>query len=258
MRMRLSPLVLAGGSLVALAALAGAAYWINRPEPEIVLYAGSMLRPAIEDLVKDFEKRERVKVTRVYNGCGILVGQMEAVTPDVFFACDTSFMQKVEDKFQPSKNVSNNQLMIIVKKGNPHEIKKLTDLAKKGLKVGVGHEHQCALGQLTQQTFTITGIYNRIMKNIVVRAPSGDYLVTQMLTGSLDVVIAYKSNVLPYPNELEGIPITGIGPCETPAQPIAVAKDSKHPEIAQRLADFLQSDEARQRFEKVGFGWEAK
>ena len=45
--------------------------WSERPE--ITLYAGSMLRPAIEQTIKKFEEREGVRVTRVYNGCGILV-----------------------------------------------------------------------------------------------------------------------------------------------------------------------------------------
>ena len=46
--------------------------------PELNLFAGSMLRPAIEDTVKKFEAREGVRVNTVYNGCGILVAQMKA------------------------------------------------------------------------------------------------------------------------------------------------------------------------------------
>jgi len=35
-------------------------------------------------------------VTRVYNGCGILVGQMQAgAKPDLYFACDAQFMAMV-------------------------------------------------------------------------------------------------------------------------------------------------------------------
>src|SRR5262249_587752 len=40
--------------------------------PELVVYAGAMLRPALEDAIKEFEKRENVRIIRVYNGCGIL------------------------------------------------------------------------------------------------------------------------------------------------------------------------------------------
>ena len=69
--------------------------WTERPE--LTLYAGSMLRPAIEKTITDFEEREGVRVTRVYNGCGILVAQMKAgQVPDAYFACDMEFMTQVQ------------------------------------------------------------------------------------------------------------------------------------------------------------------
>src|SRR5262249_19623673 len=70
-------------------------------EAEIVLYAGAMLRPAIEATIKEFEEREHVRVTRVYNGCGILVTQMRAgKMPDLYFACDPRFMGDVAEWFR--------------------------------------------------------------------------------------------------------------------------------------------------------------
>ncbi len=67
--------------------------------PELRVFAGAMLRPAIDDTIADFENREGVRVNRVYNGCGILVGQMrtDGKSPDAYFACDVSFMKQVHD-----------------------------------------------------------------------------------------------------------------------------------------------------------------
>ena len=111
--------------------------------PELNLFAGSMLRPAIEDTVKKFEAREGVRVNTVYNGCGILVAQMKAgQEPDAYFACDTEFMEQVPDLFPEPTDVSQNELVIIVKKGNPKNIAGLRDLTKPGLRVGIGHEKQ--------------------------------------------------------------------------------------------------------------------
>jgi molybdenum ABC transporter molybdate-binding protein len=228
---------------------------------ELVVYAGAMLRPALEESLTEFENREKVRITRVYNGCGILVGQMQiGEMPDIYFACDTTFMLKVQDKFEAAKTVSNNQLMIVVRKGNPKQVFKLTDLGKPGLRVGVGHEQQCALGAITKETFLRTGTFGQVAKNIVVQSPTGDFLVNQLFVSGekgLDVVIAYRSNIVPYPDKVDGIPIEDV-PCAKPSQPIAVAKSSKHPELSQRLMEFLQERESRQRFEKLGFGWELK
>ncbi len=226
--------------------------------PELVVYAGSMLRPALEQSLNDFEKREGVRITRVYNGCGILVASMKTgETPDVYFACDLQFMDQVKDLFNNPTSVSNNLLVITVKKGNPKKVYKLIDLAKPGLRVGVGHEHQCALGTLTKETFIKTGVYAKVIENVVVQSPTGDFLVNQLRTGSLDVVVVYKSNVTPFADELEGIPITGI-PCAAPQQPIAVSKNSAHPELSRKLMDYLKLEESKERFQKLGFGWELK
>jgi molybdate transport system substrate-binding protein len=119
--------------------------------PELRVFAGAMLRPAIDDSIAEFEKREGVQVRRIYNGCGILVGQMktDGKSPDAYFACDLSFMKQVHDLFLEAIPVSTNQLVILVPKGNPHQIRSLNDLGQPGLRLGVGHEKQCARPRLS-------------------------------------------------------------------------------------------------------------
>lgn len=230
--------------------------------PELLVYAGAMLRPAVEQTLTEFERREHVKITRVYNGCGILVSQMRAgQRPDLYFACDTRFMEQVEDLFEPAAEISSNQLVIAVPRGNPHEIHSLRDLGKPGLRVGVGHEQQCALGAITKETFLRAGVYAAVKKNVVVVSPTGDFLINQLRSGtrssspSLDAVVAYQSNVTPFADELEGIAVTGI-PCAAPHQPLAVSRTTARPELCERLKAALRSAGSKERFEKLGFGWQ--
>jgi molybdate transport system substrate-binding protein len=245
-----------------------AGYSKPRPEPKpeargalpsedarIELYAGSMLKPAIEETIKEFEQRENVKVTRVYFGCGILVTQMRGGrVPDLYISCDPRFMGEVADLFMKPEAVSNNQLVIAVAKGNPHGLKELRDLAKEGLRIGVGHEQQCALGAITKETFIKTGTYAAVRNNVKVESPTGDLLVNQLLTGALDAVVCYVSNVTPNAAKLDAIPLTGI-PCAAPEQPVAIAKGSAKQELAAKLIEYIRSAESRERFEKAGFGW---
>lgn len=224
--------------------------------PELSIYAGSMLRPAIEDTIVEFEKREGVKVSRVYNGCGILVAQMKAGQhPDAYFACDTEFMSQVTDLFPESIEVSQNELVIIVQKGNPEKIASLRDLSKEGLRVGVGHEKQCAMGWITQNTFKEGGIQQEVMANVTVQSPTGDMLVNQMLTGSLDAAVVYLSNAAGAGDKLDAIQIQGIE-CSTATQPFAVAKESKFPNLASRLFEQICSTESQEIFAAEGFRWQ--
>jgi molybdenum ABC transporter molybdate-binding protein len=224
------------------------------PEPELHLLAGAMLRPAVEETITAFEEREGVRVTRVYNGCGILVAQMRAGShPDAYFACDQSFMDQVQDLFGASRPVSSNRLVILVPKGNPHGIRSLDDLAKPGLRVGVGHEKQCALGVLTQKTLAESKTRSRVMPNVKVQSPTGDMLVNQLLTGSLDAVIAYVSNAAEAGDRLEAVAVDV--PCAVAVQPLAVGKDSDFKHTAGRLTEALRSEASRRRFEGYGFSW---
>jgi molybdenum ABC transporter molybdate-binding protein len=225
-------------------------------EPDLTLYSGSMLRPAIEETLKAFEEREGVKVTRVYNGCGILVAQMRAGQhPDAYFACDSEFMLQVHDLFQRAAAISENELVILVHKGNPHAIASLKDLTKPGLRVGIGHEKQCAMGWLTQRTLTEAGLTTGVMPNVTVQSPTGDMLVNQLRTGSLDAAIVYISNAAGAGDAFDALRIENI-PCSKATQPYAVAEDSRHGQLAGRLFERLVSAESRARFEQWGFRWQ--
>ena len=218
------------------------------------LYAGAMLRPAIQETVEAFKQREGCDIDVVYNGCGILVSQMKAGDrPDAYFACDTSFMTQVTDLFVDPVEVSGNQLVIVVPKGNPRNIARLKDLGGDGLRVGVGHEKQCALGALTQQTLIQDGTYAAVLKNVKVQSPTGDFLVNQLLTGSLDAVVAYVSNTHAEASKLDAIPIDI--PCAKAAQPVAAGRESKYKQMTRRLIDALESRQSKERFESQGFSW---
>jgi molybdenum ABC transporter molybdate-binding protein len=228
--------------------------------PEVRLLAGAMLRPAIEQTITAFEQREGVRVTRVYNGCGILVAQMKTgpeSVPDAYFACDKSFMTQVSDLFLDSVDISSNDLVILVPRDNPFEIKSLGDLGKPGIKLGVGHEKQCALGALTQQTLTQGRLRDPVMANVRVQSPTGDLLVNQLLAGSLDAVIVYVSNVSAAGDKVQAIPIKDI-PCAQAVQPMAVARESTQKYLTGRLMEALRSRDSRQRFETLGFHWQEK
>lgn len=224
--------------------------------PELTLYAGSMLRPAIEETLIRFEAREGVRISRTYNGCGILVAQMQAGQhPDAYFACDVEFMKQMQELFPHPVNVSENELVILVHKGNPQNIASLQDLTKPGLRVGIGHEKQCAMGWITQKTFDESGLKTQLMQNVTVQTPTGDMLVNQLRTGSLDAAVAYLSNAAGAADFLDAVQIQGI-PCAVAVQPWAVSEETRYPRLAGRLFDQIRSAESQEIFAAEGFRWQ--
>jgi len=233
--------------------VAGGDQWSD--VPQLRLFAGSMLRPAIEDTIAAFEKREGVVIDTVYNGCGILVAQMKSgQVPDAYFACDKEFMEQVPELFPTPIDVSQNELVIAVQKGNPHQIATLSDLTKKGLRVGVGHEKQCAMGWLTQNTFREGGIQQEVMENVTVQSPTGDMLVNQMRSGALDAAVVYLSNTAGSGDVLDAVRIQGLE-CSIAVQPYAVSPHSENGQTASRLFEQICKAESKEAFTAEGFGW---
>jgi ABC-type molybdate transport system substrate-binding protein len=223
-------------------------------EPEILLFSGGVNRPAIESTLNAFAQREGCKLTRVYNGCGILVAQMKAgARPDAYFACDVSFMHQVQDLFFEAMNVSGTDILIAVPKGNPRGIASLEDLTKAGLKLGVANAEQSALGALTARMLEGAGLLPGVMANVRSQTPTADMLVNQLRAGGLDAVIVYEANISQVREHLDLVRIDL--PSAKAVQPYAIAQGSQYKHLAQRLLDAITSTESQEKYDKAGFRW---
>lgn len=222
--------------------------------PEIVLFSGAMLRPGLEKTLKEFEQREGCRFTTVYNGCGVLVAQMRAgQRPDAYFSCDTSFMNSVADLYLNPVDVVDNQLMIIVAKGNPKGIQTVQDLTKPGLRIGLPHHEKSAMGNIAWKMLVQMNVYDALAPNLSVESPTGDFLINQIRTGSLDAIIACRSNWTGVREHLDAVPIDH--PLAHMTQPYAVGRNTRYKQMLSRLQDALTTATSRERFEAEGFGW---
>lgn len=227
-------------------------------QPELLLFSGSMLRPAIEKILRDFEQREGVRINTVYNGCGILTAQMRAgARPDSYFACDVSFMNTVADLYLNPVVIADNDIVIIVPKGNPKNIREMSDLTRPGLRVGLPHHEKSAMGALIFKLLQAVGLYDAITnQTLKVESPTGDFLVNQLRTGSLDAIMACRSNWKTASEHLELIPVNH--PLAKATQPYAVSRHTKYALIMTRLLEKIKSEESRKAFEQAGFYWQYK
>jgi ABC-type molybdate transport system substrate-binding protein len=245
--------------------------WEDRPA--LVLMAGAMLKPGIDDLVKSFGEREGVTINTVYAGCGIHVAQMKAMKgkfsaashfPDAYFSCDVSFMSQVQQWFEASKVVSRNDMVLVVPKGNPAGVKSIKDLARPELRVGLAHPVNSALGALTDDLLKKLKLHDKVYdparKHPVVHSDAGHALVNQMRAGALDLIVVYRSNVLSSPENAEKyLDVVEMNLPEAVAiQPYAVAKDSRHKHLMRRLLEAILSPSSQAHFIKSGFQWVAE
>lgn len=228
--------------------------------PELTLFAGSVLRPAIQDRIREFEVREGCRVTPIFEGCGTLASMIKdgGAKPSAWFASDTRLLDQVCSHFGPATVVSSNPIILLVPSGNPKQIKSPTDLARPGLKLGLGDPEKCALGYVSRQLLERRGLRNALDQsgNVTLLAAKADDLVDAMLAHSLDAVLVFRSNALASPPLREYCEIIAVDdPLATATQAFAVALDTPHPRLATRLGDYLAAPAARARFEELGFAW---
>ncbi len=227
--------------------------------PELTFFAGSVNRRALEPIIKAFEKREGVQVNTIYNGCGILTGQMKSIMrdqasgfPDTYMACDVYYMNTVKDWFEDRVRISDTDIVIAVPKGNPKGIHNLKDLLKPGVRVVIGQPDQCTIGVLTRRLLEDAGIYDKLIKtNVVAQTSSSALLVPAVTTRSADAVLAYRTDTLAERDKVDVIPIKS--KLAKAIQPFGIAKTSKHKQLARRLFETIAR--SREAFESVGFDW---
>lgn len=222
-------------------------------EPEITLFSGGVNRVSIDASLREFEQREGARVNVVYNGCGILVSQMRAgARPDAYFACDTSYMEDVYERFRDHRLVSATDMVIIAAPGNPRNIQSLADLASPGVRLAVCNPEYSALGGLTHTLLRAVNLFDPVIANVTFGdAPTADAVVTRVRTGREDAGIVYRANTTGLGGALEIIEIDH--PRARASQPLAVSVDTKFPSLSDRLAAFLSTEEKRSRFETAGF-----
>lgn len=227
--------------------------------PEILLFSGSMLRPAIDERIHAFERREGCKISTVYEGCGTLVSQMKAgAKPSFYFSCDVTFLDQVEDRFEPGTTVTQNEIVLLVTNDNPKKINTLDDLTRPGLKVGVAHPVKSALGKLTHVMLEKSNHLKPLQEsdNIIILASKGDELVTQMQAGALDAALLYRSNAKASDSISKHCTIISLNrPDAIATQPFATARDTPYPQLMHRLGDYLSNKDAKQTFLHYGFDW---
>jgi ABC-type molybdate transport system substrate-binding protein len=227
--------------------------------PALTFYCGAVNRRAVEPILAAFERREGVQIDTVYNGCGILTGQMKAIAdwrhgrgfPDVYMACDRSYLEEVGGLFPDAVDVSETEVVIAVPKGNPKGIGSIADLAAPGLRLAVGQPRQCTIGLLTRQLLRAQGMLDAIMPNVVAETCSSSLLLPMVTTRSVDAAFVYESDARLSADTVDTIRLAV--PEAVAVQPIGVARSSGFKWLSRRLMDAVTR--GRGSFEAAGFRW---
>jgi molybdate transport system substrate-binding protein len=219
----------------------------------LLLYCGAGIRPPADELVEVFERDYGIKVSPDYAGSEVLLSKIKfARRGDLYMPGDKYYIEQAAhaDMILSQRSVCYWVPAILVQKGNPKEIRRLDDLLKPGIKLGLGDSDACAIGRTSKRIFEMNNIaWGDIQKNLVYQSLTVNELGMQIQAKTLDAVIVWDAMARYYDDYGDEVPI----PVENniiSTVDIGVLKFTKHQEQAEKFVDFITSETGRQIFQK--------
>jgi len=209
------------------------------------LFCGAGIRPAVAEAIEAFEKDTGSTVRADYAGSGTLLSNLRASKRgDLYMPGESEYVDRAEGfgLVASRRNVCYFIPVILVPKDNPKGIKSLHDLAKPGLRLGLGNPDACAIGQTCVKLFEKNGVpLDAIEKNTKVKTLTGNELGIQVKIGQVDAAIVWDAIAAYYRDSADAIAIPP-GKNLVSRVAISVLNSAADRGLAQRFVDFLLSE----------------
>lgn len=140
--------------------------------------------------------------------------------------------------------------VILVPKGNPKAIQSLQDLAKPGLRLGLGNPDACAIGQTCVKLFQKNAIpLDAIEKNTKVKTLTVNELGVQVKLGQIDATIVWDAIAAYYADTADAIPIPRDKNIVSQVA-ISLLNSARDRDLAMKFLDFLTGPAGQAIFKK--------
>lgn len=224
----------------------------------LLMYIGITMVKPVYEIAKIFEEKHNCKIKILQGGSQDLYDSAKmSQQGDLYLPGSLSYRTKHIDEglLLDGKFVGYNKLAIVVKKGNPKNIKaSLDSVTDENLRVVLGNEDSGSIGKATKKVLTKYGNYEDAILNTIFLAPDSRNLSKALKEDKADVILNWYATSFWDDNKssLEAIAID-----EKYAKKAKLVfnllKSSQNKELAKKFMDFAASKEGKQIFYKYGF-----
>lgn len=161
--------------------------------------ATSLLNP-INEIIKEYENENNVKVNINFGGSGTLKSQIEnGADVCAYFSANEKFMDELVEKNMVKEDEINvpisNSLVLIKSDKCKYDIKSLKDLLKYDITMAIGQIDTVPAGQYAKESLEKLNIFNEI-KDKLVYGKDVSAVKNYVETSEVDLGIVYKSDSL--------------------------------------------------------------
>jgi molybdate transport system substrate-binding protein len=225
--------------------------------PELTIAAASDLTPAFEEIGREFETSEKIKVVFVFGSTGLLTRQIENGAPfDAFAAANESYIDQLEQEgliVQGTKTgFARGRITIWTTADSTLKLEKIEDLEREDVhRIAIANPDHAPYGQAAREALENAGVWETVKPKLVygdnIRqtlqfAETGNVEVAIM---ALSLSVQSKGRWILIPEELHKPINQGMG----------VIKSTKNESSARAFSDFVNSDKGREILKKYGFSF---
>lgn len=137
-------------------------------EPEVLLLCGGSFKAPGEKLVAEYKKATGRTILISFGQCEDLLPHVKNHTQGDLFLAHDPYAKYATDAKAEKRTVVVGYLrpVLVVKKGNPHGIKSLEDLAKPGLRVALPNPEFATCGKMVADLIAKRSLKEKIMANV--------------------------------------------------------------------------------------------
>lgn len=228
----------------------------NQPQ-EITVAAAADLANAFEEVGREFEAANKIKVVFVFGSTGLLTRQIENGAPmDLFAAANVSYIDELAQKgliVPGTKQVyARGRITLWTTADSPLQIGSIADLTKPEVKrIAIANPDHAPYGLAAQQALQSVGILETVKSKLVY----GDNIRQTLQyaeTGNVDVAIVALSLSQQSKGRWTLVPEQLHQPID---QALAVMKMTRNEAAARAFASFVKGPKGREILQQYGFAF---
>lgn len=227
----------------------------NQPQ-EITVAAAADLSEAFQEIGREFEAANKVKVTFVFGSTGLLTRQIENGAPmDVFAAANVGYVDQLAQKnliVPDTKQIyARGQITLWTTADSPLKIETVKDLVRPEVKrIAIANPDHAPYGLAAQQALQRAGVWD-VVKPKLVYGDNIRQTLQYAETGNVDVSIVALSLSQQSKGRWVLVPEQLHEPID---QALAVIKSTRNEAEARGFASFVTGPRGKEILAKYGFG----
>lgn len=224
----------------------------------LVVYVGSASKPPIEEASRVFTRLTGAKVELHIGSSGKMLSELKlARRGDLYFPGSSDFMEMAKRQRLVRPGTERRIVYLIpainVPVSNPAKIRRLEDLVRPGVRVGIARPDTVCVGLYAAEILDKEGLTHKVKRNIVTYAESCEKTAQIVSLGLVDAVIGWDVFEKWDPRHIKTLYLRPEQVSRIGYLPIAITTFSRQPELAQAFIAFISGPRGKAIFKRWGY-----